>query len=93
MSRALPDDDRIDRKAHVRACPRSDIQAGISIDRSISEPSNVQRKTTPSALVDRRMNEDIVRKPQMKSIQDLSADDPVGVLKPRCITGNVLILP
>jgi hypothetical protein len=35
-------------------------------------------------FVDRPEDEDIAPKPRMKPIQEFSADDPVGVLNPRC---------
>ena len=46
---------------------RSNIQAGISSQRSASEPLRLQRKTMPSALLDRLVNADPKTKPRMPS--------------------------
>ena len=53
---------------------------------SASEPLRLQRKTTPSGLVDRLVNADPKTKPRMPRVQQFPKLGPVGVLKPCCTT-------
>ena len=45
------------------------------------------------SLVDGTMNANSATKPRMMPIKNLAKNDPVGVLKPRCITRCVRIYP
>ncbi|MBP2435115.1 hypothetical protein ABIF38_000226 [Bradyrhizobium japonicum] len=65
---------------------RSIIPDGISRRRSVSDPSSVQQRTSPSALSITAWTKTSRLALRARPVQNLTVNGPVGVLKPCCTT-------